>query len=170
MERIYIILITSLIMFACSTSSNDPVPVDFPEHAVLRAEAEGTHENLEIECFLYLLISQVEEEPRTPQTVYATMGGEARRTVLNEHGIGTSFFGESFDSIKIDFHNTDEIIISSRLHEPTGESRFWDELLRFDGEMTAEQQWEGTWNCFPVYVPGDSIGIIKGTWLIESAE
>lgn len=124
MKKMYTMLITPLIMTGCSTSPNGPTPVDFPENALLRADVEGTYENLEIECVLNLLITQVEEELRTAQTMYSTIGGEAQRAVFNEDGSGVSFFGNAFDSVKIEFPTPDEIVISSRMHEPTGESRF----------------------------------------------
>lgn len=158
----------SILCIGCSVFNSEDNRVEFPAHASFTGEAQGSAEELDIECGFHFLIDRVDGAERGNNEALAVMGGEARRTVLDEQGEGISFAGDAFDSIRVAFPNPDEIVISSRIHEPSGVSRFWDELLRFEGMRLAEEQWAGTWKCFPLDTRDDSVGIVEGTWTIES--
>jgi hypothetical protein len=53
---------------------------------------------------------------------------------------------------------------------PTGESRFWDQLLTFRGTydpMTGSIV--GDWTCAPLDVRGDDKGTVVGWWTLATA-
>ncbi len=166
-----VVFLICLLVASCSLVTNsEDKRVEFPVHAALTGEAQGSAEGLNIECSIHFLIERLADEERMNDEIFATMGGEASRTALDEQGEGIGFLADAFDSVRITFPNPDEIIISSRIFKPSGESRFWDELLRFEGMALAEGQWAGTWKCFPLDTRGDSVGIVKGTWTIENVD
>jgi hypothetical protein len=132
----------------------------------LHATASGVVDGLTITCELdYNATLQPDGE-----IFRARIGGEARRKVLDASQAGVSFFADAFyPDLRIDRGAFGRVTMTSfhddRPDEGTGESRFWDELNRFEGRYDpATQSLSGTWTCRPLDTRGDVRGDVTGTW------
>lgn len=157
-----------LLLVSCSVHpSFEEERVEFPEQTDFIGTAQGTVDGLTIKGSFDFVIRKTGED-RVNNIVYASIGGGAYRSVRDAQGNGVSFWADAYSYVIIEFPTPKKIIIYSRDFEPTGESRFWDELLRFEGFLTEEGKWIGIWKCSPFDTRGDTVGTVKGAWIIEN--
>lgn len=164
----YVLVMGALSFSGCKINSADKIEISFPEHAILKGQASGVDDQMRIDCRIYFLIDRLDESSRPANNIIAVMGGDAERSILDAAGSGVKFWGDAFDSVSIQFPSADQIVIRSQIHNPTGESRFWDALLFFEGSTVEVGQWTGDWQCFPLDSRGDTTGIVEGTWMLEN--
>ena len=157
----------AIIAGACSSSPTSPTPgLDLPPTMTLRASASGSIDGLTITCeILFNAILEPDGE-----IVRARVGGEARRRILDASGSGIAFIADAFyPDMRIDRRAFGRVTLTSfrgGVPDPsTGESRFWDELNRFEGRYDPEtQSLSGTWTCRPLDTQSDVRGDVTGTW------
>lgn len=149
-----------------------PTPrVELPASAVVTGIAAGAADELSISCGLDFTanLHAVGDEQ------HGSMGGHAHRQVLNPDGSGTAFTGDAFyPDIRITVSSGGRATITSYRNGapmmPTGESRFWDNLLSFEGTYDAASRTiSGSWTCRPMDTRDDVKGDATGSWTLRAA-
>jgi len=149
----------------CSDSASPAV--ELPSDWKLRASASGVVDELTITCTLDFAGSfrKLDSEYR------GSMGGMIERKVLQPDESGIAFWADaSYPDLRLEFDG-DAVTIRAWLDGapflPTGESRFWDEILVFHGVLDRQTNTiSGEWVCRPIDARGDDRGEIVGTWSI----
>jgi hypothetical protein len=158
----------------CSGDAPGPAPDGIPLRLHLTATASGTRsDGAAIDCGLDLHITLQGEVRRTAAVVeYAgAMGGEARRSVLPDTGIGFGFWADVYwpaVGARLLFPDSLEFILGDT---SVNDSRFWDENAFLAGSRHPGDPGSGIWVCAPfdIYQGGyvDTTGIAQGRWMVE---
>lgn len=135
----------------------------------LSASAQGSVDGLSITC----QIAFVATLQSTGAEARGTMGGEIQRSALRADGSGIAFLGDAYyPDIRIVVSSSGRAVIRSHRNgtpdRPTGESRFWDQLISFEGTYdSAQRTISGNWVCRPLDTRGDVTGDVIGTWTLR---
>jgi hypothetical protein len=166
------VLLTGGCAVSCASPAGPTSIVQLPHQVLLNAYADGVVGDLSIKCSIgFLLIL----EP-TDSGYRGSMGGGIERQVLPAEGNGIGFFGDAYyPEIRVTVARRHRAVTVSSLQNgivpmPTGESRFWDQLLTFRGTydpMTGSIV--GDWTCAPLDVRGDDKGTVVGWWTLATA-
>jgi hypothetical protein len=151
-----------------------PRPDILPTRIHLTATASGTRsDGAVIDCGLDLQITLQEEIRRTATVVeYAgTMGGEARRSVLPDTGIGFSFWADVYwptAGARLLLPDSLELVLGDT---SANDGRFWHEDALLRGSRHPGDPGSGNWMCAPFDISQggyvDTAGIAPGHWDIE---
>jgi hypothetical protein len=170
----YITSLLAALVVGCGGDAPGPAPDGIPLQLHLTAAASGTRsDGAGIDCGLDLHITLQAEVQRTAAVVeYAgTMGGEARRSVLPDTGIGFGFWADvswPMVAARLLLPDSLEFILGDT---SANDSRFWDENAFLAGSRHPGDPGSGIWVCAPfdIYQGGyvDTTGIAQGRWTIE---
>jgi hypothetical protein len=173
--RLFVICLAALgVGPGCSNGGEAAVPlVSLPSVFKLEASAETVSGMQTVECGLDFIVELTDEVSRSNRVVeyLGTMGGEARRSILDPDGSGHAFIADSFSEVQVSHRLPDGVEIRSinvPPNPPGVSSRFWDELLQFDGRLGPGDMISGDWICAPLDTDlgdfaDDSI-FAPGTW------
>ena len=178
-------VLVSLLMFAGCGGGSDAPSFDRtgrPELPVLlfwlRASAETQVNDVTVECSLDYLVDIAGEVARTDDVVeyVGTMGGEARRSLLNPDQSGVAIMADAFSEVQVLLLVPDRVQINQinlPPDPPGASSRFWDEQRRFDGQLGPGDLMTGEWVCAPLDteiggIVDDTISA-DGVWYSETA-
>ncbi len=156
---------------ACADPAAPARPAELPTDAVLLAVAEGVNAGLTVTCRIDFIATL---HP-TSADYRGTMGGEIQRKALAPDESGISFFGDAYYAdVRVVVSSDGRASIASYQDgvpvQPTGESRFWDELRSFEGRYDASSRTvSGSWTCRPVDAHGDTAGAVEGHWTLQAA-
>lgn len=162
---------TAALLPALACSGNDGGPgVEFPPRMRLSATAAGTTEGRTIDCHLDFVVELAPEG----SGAWAVMGGEIFRRSLDDTEAGAAFWGDAYyEDLRISVTGDGALTLTAwqagAPMPPVTDSRFWDGLRTFQGEMgPAPGLASGAWSCRPMDSHGDSVGTVVGEWsLVE---
>ena len=163
----------------CGNGGNDPsadaaaLPtLNFWLHASAATKVDG----ITVECGLDFIVEIAGEVSRTSNVVeyVGTMGGEARRYILNPDESGTGFSADAFSEVQVLLLVPDRVqinMINVPPDPPGVSSRFWDELRHFEGWLVGDQI-NGEWTCAPIDTEyngvNDNTIFAPGNWFSEA--
>lgn len=151
---------------------NEPAPLPLFFH--LSATASAVGDGLTVECALGFNVEISGEVSRTSEVVeyIATMGGDARRTLLRSDGSGVDLWADAhYPRLQVLHILPNRVQLVSLDFPPDGPStgsRFWDELRFFDGFIDGNGVIDGEWLCAPLDVEQGGINddtiFAEGAW------
>ncbi len=155
-------------------SGGNAPPPELPLFFHLDATASTVENGLTVDCGLGFIVEISGEVSRTPDVVeyIATMGGDARRSLLHSDGSGVALWADAFYPRMQVLHllpNRVQLVsLDFPPDDPPSGSRFWDELRFFDGFIDANGVIEGDWLCAPLDAEQggimDDTVFAEGTW------
>lgn len=167
--RIPAFLAGAILAAACSDGATAVIVVaDLPPQMLLEAHASGTSNGHEITCELSFIVTM----SRDGDGYTGELGGEIHRLSLDATQAGTEFWGQAHTEARIHFGEVGRIsLVSYRDGAPVPivtDSRFWDGIRRFDGEVANGGALAGgTWQCAPMDSHGDTFGTLTGVWQLS---
>lgn len=156
---------------ACDGTTAPPAVPELPARMRLSAEASTITDNgQQITCFLDYIV-----EVRRDGDGYAGQwGGEAYRQSIDGTGAGITFWASAFTFARVSFESGGRVAlvahVDGRPAPPVTDSRFWDGVRRFDGELAdGDVVAEGPWSCQPMDARDDDFGVAEGSWRLTLA-
>jgi len=129
-----------------------------------------------VDCALEYIVDIAGEVSRTDDVVeyVGTMGGEARRVLLNPDQSGVAFVADAFSEVQVLLMIPDRVqinLINVPPDPPGVSSRFWEEQTQFNGQLIGGQI-EGEWTCAPLDTTfGETVDdtiFASGFWFSEA--
>jgi len=147
----------------------------FPLFAWFRAEASAEFDDgYTVECQLeFLMEVELLSDDGFRRRYVGALGGEARRRVLDDTGAGVSFAADAYIPGEIQLTG-DRVEIQGTYARPDQvprdeDSRFWNELDGFQGDLASDGTASGPWRCAPLDTRGDDSRFAPGRWWLEPA-
>ena len=177
--RFVVFGVTAALLGSCGGNSDTAAQVKLPSLMRLEAFASSVSGDQTLECGLDYIIEIAGEISRTNSVVeyVGTMGGGARRSILNPDLSGFAISADAFSEIQI-LHTLPDLVEINLINVPPNppgvSSRFWDSQKTFVGRLSAQNMISGDWVCEPLDteiggIVDDSL-FADGTWFTETIE
>jgi hypothetical protein len=146
---------------------------NFPLFAFFRAQADAEFQDgMSVDCELnYIIELELQSNDGFSRVYNGTLGGEARRTVIDSTGGGIGFMADAFGLVEVQLvgHRIDIRYLTELPDRLPSEadSRFWNHLNAFSGEIASDGRVEGSWHCAPLDTRGDESLFANGVWTLE---
>lgn len=163
------------LLVGCNGSGGDADP-QLPELFFLDGSASLQSGTLTLDCHINFIVELAGETLRTDTFVeyVGTMGGDAGRQVLAPDGSGFALNGDAFSEVRARLTFPNQVSIDA-INLPPGPTHvppsFFEEIIRFEGVLSAPGLISGEWLCAPFFTDlggfADETLFADGVWFTE---